>query len=123
MPGLHSYDYAYIRVVPYIDRGEFINVGAILFCRTLRFLDAKIRVDEAKLQALAPTLDIPQLLAHLAFIPRICAGDGPIGQLGQAESFHWLVSPHNTIIQTSPVHSGLCADPAIALDRLVKEIK
>src|SRR4051794_31837362 len=122
MPGLHSYDYAYIRVVPYIERGEFINVGVILFCRTLRFLDAKIRVDEAKLRALAPNLDMSQLLTHLGFIPRTCAGDGPIGQLGQAESFHWLVSPHNTVIQTSPVHSGLCADPAFALERLGKDI-
>jgi hypothetical protein len=122
MPGLHSYDYAYIRVVPYIDHGEFINVGAILFCRTLRFLDAIIRVDEEKIRALAPTTDIPQLMTHLGFIPRICAGEGPIGQLGQAESFHWLVSPHNTMIQTSPVHSGLCVDPVAALDRLVKAI-
>src|SRR5262245_60925337 len=122
MPGLHSYDYAYIRVVPHIDRGEFLNVGVILFCRTLRFLGAKIRMDEAKLAALAPTLEVEQLLTHLGFIPRICAGDGPIGQLGQAESFHWLVSPHNTVIQTSPVHSGLCADPALALERLAQEI-
>jgi len=74
------------------------------------------------LTTLAPPLDIAQLQTHLAFIPRICAGDGPIGQLGQAESFHWLVSPHNTVIQTSPVHSGLCADPAFALERLAKEI-
>jgi hypothetical protein len=122
MPGLHSYDYAFIRVVPHIDRGEFVNVGVILFCRTLRYLEAQIRIEEAKLQVLAPPFDMQQLQTHLGFIPRICAGQGPIGQLGQAESFHWLVSPHNTVIQTSPVHSGLCKDPAFELDHLMKTL-
>jgi hypothetical protein len=122
MPGLHSYDYAFIRVVPHIDRGEFVNVGVILFCRTLRYLDAQIWIDEAKVLALAPPFGMDQLQTHLSFIPRICAGDGAIGQLGQAESFHWLVSPHNTVIQTSPVHSGLCADPVIALEHLMKTL-
>lgn len=123
MPGLHSYDYAFIRVVPHVDRGEFVNVGVILFCRTLRYLDAKIQLDEAKVRALAPPFDMAQLQTHLGFIPRICAGQGPIGQLGQAESFHWLVSPHDTVIQTSPVHSGLCADPAVVLEQLVEKIR
>jgi hypothetical protein len=123
MPGLHSYDYAFIRVVPHIDSGEFVNVGVILFCRTLRYLDAKIQFDEAKVLALAPPFDMAQLETHLGFIPRICAGQGPIGQLGQAESFHWLVSPHDTVIQTSPVHSGLCADPAVTLEQLVEKIR
>ena len=122
MPGLHSYDYAFIRVVPHIDRGEFVNVGAILFCRTLRFLDATIRIDEQKVMALNPPFALQQLQTHLDFIPRICAGKGPIGELGQAESFHWLVAPHDTVIQTSPVHSGLCTDPALALARLVERM-
>ncbi len=122
MPGLHSYDYAFIQVIPHIDRGEFVNVGVILFCRTLRFLDAKIHLNEAKLTMLAPPFNMEQLQTHLSFIPRICAGDGPIGQLGQAESFHWLVAPHNTVIQTSPVHSGLCVDPAATLEDLVKKM-
>ena len=122
MPGLHSYDYAFVRVVPHIERGEFVNVGVILFCRTLRFLDAKIRIDERKLAALKPPFSIEQLQTHLNFIPRICAGHGPIGELGQAESFHWLVAPHNTVIQASTVHSGLCYDPAEALDRLVEKM-
>lgn len=120
MPGLHSYDYAFIRVVPHIDRGEFINVGVILFCRTLRFLDARIVLNEKKLLALSSALKIVQVQEHLALIPMICAGDGPIGELGQAESFHWLVSPYNTVIQTSPVHSGLCSDPEQALTHLMK---
>jgi hypothetical protein len=122
VPGLHSYDYAYVRVVPHIERGEFVNVGVILFCRTLRYLDAKIRLDANRIAALAPAFDLTHLQTHLDFIPRICAGAGPIGQLGQAESFHWLVSPHNTVIQTSPVHSGLCSDPALALARLLEGI-
>ena len=122
MPGLHSYDYAFIRVVPRIENGEFVNVGVILFCRTLRYLNAKIHVNAAKVRALSPDLDMALLLTHLDFVPRICAGDGPIGQLGQAESFHWLVAPHDTMIQTSPVHSGLCTDPAAALERLVQKV-
>ena len=122
MPGLHSYDYAFIRVMPHIESGEFVNVGVILFCRTLRYLDAKLNVDEEKVSVLSPHLDMALLHTHLEFIPRICAGDGPIGQLGQAESFHWLVAPHNTIIQASPVHSGLCTDPAVALERLVTKL-
>jgi hypothetical protein len=120
MPGLHSYEYAFIRVVPLIDRGEFINVGVILFCRTLRYLDARIVLDEAKVQAMAPSLNMTQLQEHLALIPRICAGDGPIGELGQAESFHWLVAPHDTMIQTGPVHAGVCEDPNVALEHLLR---
>lgn len=122
MRGMHSYDYAFIRVVPHIERGEFVNVGAILFCRTLRYLDARIHVDETKMAALTPPFALTQLRTHLDFIPRICAGKGPIGELGQAESFHWLVAPHNTVIQTSPVHSGLCTDPALALARLIEQM-
>lgn len=122
MPTLTSYDYAYIRVVPRVDRGEFINVGVILFCRTRRFLAARIEVDWERVAALAPDLDLALLQEHLALIPRICAGDGPIGALGQAESFHWLVAPHDTIIQSSPVHSGLCRDPQEALDQLAASL-
>ena len=119
MPDLSSYDYALIRVMPCQARGEFVNVGVILFCRTKRFLAARIAVDEARLQALAPELDLDALRRHVALIPEICAGRGPIGALGQADSFHWLVAPHNTVMQTSPVHSGLCHDPEEALDRLM----
>lgn len=119
MPDLSSYDYALIRVMPCQARGEFVNVGVILFCRTKRYLGARIAVDEARLQSLAPELDLDALRRHLALIPEICAGRGPIGALGQADSFHWLVAPHNTVLQTSPVHSGLCHDPEEALDRLM----
>ncbi len=123
MPGHNSYEYAYIRVVPHLDGGEFVNVGVILFCRTQRFLAARIVVDEERILALAPDLDLEQLHAHLDTIPRICDGQGPIGELGQAESFHWLVAPHNTVVQTGPVHAGLCDDPAEALERLAEALQ
>lgn len=122
MPDLNSYDYAYVRVVPSQARGEFVNVGVILFCRTLGFLAACIELDEDRVRAFAPDMDMATLRRHLDIIPRICAGDGPIGVLGQAESFHWLVAPHNTVVQASPVHSGFCADPQEALDRLMQTV-
>jgi hypothetical protein len=121
MSALSSFDYAIIRVVPRVERGEFVNAGAILFCRERRFLDARIELDVNRLAALAPWLEIAAVESQLALIPRICAGDdpGPIGRLSQAERFHWLVAPSSTVIQPSPVHSGLCADPAAELERLL----
>lgn len=116
----HTYDYAFVRVVPRVEQGEFINVGVVFFCRTERFLDVRLAVDQERLLALAPDLDLDLVTAHLDTIPRICEGVGPIGQLPQAERFHWLVAPRSTIIQTSPVHSGLCDDPAAALERITK---
>ncbi|MCB0046784.1 MAG: DUF3037 domain-containing protein [Caldilineaceae bacterium] len=118
---MSSYDYACLRLVPRVEREEFLNVGLILFCRTRRFLDARIELDPMRLRALGPGIteeEIAQIRTHLDLIPRICAGEGPIGALGQAEAFHWLVAPHNTMIQASPVHSGLCDDPAVELARL-----
>ncbi len=117
-----SYDYAVIRVTPRVEREEFLNVGVVLFCRTQRFLAARICLDETRLRMLAPEADVQLITAHLTTIPDICAGKGPIGELGQAEAFHWLVAPHSTIIQASPVHSGLCDDPEEALERLAKAV-
>lgn len=122
MPGSTTYDYAIIRVVPHIDRGEFINTGVVLFCRTKRFLAARIELDEERLRALAPDLDLEVVRDQLELIPRICAGEGPVGRLGLAEAFHWITAPHSTIIQTSPVHSGFCDDPAATLDQLVARL-
>lgn len=113
-----SYDYAYIRVVPRVERDEFVNVGLLLFCRTRRFLGVRIQLNEARLLALDPSIDLVMLRQQLALIERICAGAGPIGVLGQAETFHWLVAPHSTVVQCSPVHSGLCREPEAALERL-----
>ena len=123
MPALNSYDYAIVRVVPCVERGECINVGVILFCRTRRFLGVLISLDTPRLLALFPALDIEAVRNHLDSISLVCAGNaeaGPISQLSQSERFHWLVSPRSTIIQTSPVHSGLCSDPAAVLEHLLK---
>ena len=122
MPTASSFDYAIVRVVPHVEREEFINVGVVLFCRTQRFLAAKIALDEQRLQALFPTVNIDCVTAHLNLIPRICAGDTehPIGQLSQAERFHWLVTPRSTSVQVSAVHTGICTDPAETLSRLLE---
>jgi Protein of unknown function (DUF3037) len=123
MPALNSYDYAIVRVVPCVERGEYINSGVILFCRTRRFLDALIYLDIPRLSTLHPAIDLDMVQRHLDIIPLVCAGSaeaGTIGQLSQSERFHWLVSPRSTIIQTSPTHSGLCTDPAATLEHLLK---
>ncbi len=123
MPTLSAYDYAYVRVVPRVELGTCVNVGVILYCRPRRFLAARILADEAQLQQIAPMINPALLHRHLALIPRICAGEGPIGKLGQADAFHWLVHPHSTVIQTSPVHTGLCQDPEAALETLMHQLK
>ncbi len=125
MPALAPFDYAVVRVVPRVERGEFINVGIVLICRTRRFLGAHIRLDRSRLLALAPEMDLEDIQMHLDFMPLICAGgpeSGPIGQLSQTERFHWLVAPRSTVIQCSPPHSGLCADPTATLDHLLKTL-
>lgn len=125
MPAPSSYDYAIVRVMPYVERGECINAGVILFCRTRRFLGARIALDQGRLLALAPGIDLVEVERHLESIPLICAGlpgSGPIGKLPLAERFHWLVAPRSTIIQTSPVHSGLDVDPVAALDQILKRM-
>jgi hypothetical protein len=121
MPTKSSFDYAIVRVVPRVEREEFINAGVILFCRTRRFLDARIDLDEKRLLALAPDIDIAGVRAHLDLIPCICeGGQGSIGRVDQAERFHWLITPRSTVIQISPVHTGLCTDPAEALEHLLE---
>ncbi len=125
MPAQASYDYAVVRVVPCVERGEFLNVGVILFCRTRRFLAASISIDVERLAALAPQLDVDEVKRHLDRMPLLCAGGkdaGYIGRLSQSERFHWLVAPRSTIIQTSPVHSGLCIDPEIVLKQLLEKM-
>lgn len=121
MPAPSAFEYAAIRVVPRVERGEFLNVGAVLLCRQRRFLDARVALDEARLRLLAPALDFDALAAQLGHIPVICRGGaaaGPIGELPLYERFRWLVAPRSTVIQTSPVHTGLCDDPAAALERV-----
>lgn len=125
MPATSSYDYAIIRVVPFVERGECINIGVIVFCRTQRFLDMLVHFDEQRLRAFAPTLDLGFVQRQVETLVQVCHGgdgSGPIGQLSQAERFHWLVSPRSTVIQVSPVHCGVCSDPASRLRRLLEEL-
>jgi Protein of unknown function (DUF3037) len=121
-PPRDVFQYAVVRVVPRVERGEQLNVGVIVLCRPRRFLGARMQLDVVRLAAVAPDLDPATLRPHLEAIERIAAGDptaGPIARLDLAERFHWLVSPSSTIIQPSEVHTGLCDDPAAELDHLV----
>ena len=119
----HTYDYAIIRLVPRVERGERINVGVILSCPSANFLGARIDLNPTRLLALDPSVDVEAARAHLATIPRVCRGGaeaGEIGALPQRNRFLWLVSPRSTIIQVSPVHTGRTDDPAKALARLLE---
>ena len=121
----YLYDYAVIRVVPKVDREEFINAGIILSCEEKDFLAAKIEIDEKRLKALAPDFDIETARTHLDAIYTICAGGkeaGKIGESSQRQRFHWLTSPKSTIIQISPVHSGYCKDPGETLKHLFEKM-
>ncbi len=123
MAAEHTYDYAIIRIVPRVDRGELINAGVILSCPAVDFLEARIDLDAARLHAIDPAVDVEATRANLEMIPRVCrggAGAGPIGDLPQRSRFHWLVSPRSTIIQMSPVHTGRTDDPEKALQRLLE---
>lgn len=126
-PQPSQFQYAVVRVVPDVERGECLNAGVILLCRPRRYLAARVGLDETKLRTLAPDADPATILPHLAAIERIAAGDpsaGPMARLGQGERFHWLVAPSSTVIQASEVHTGICEDPAEELahlfDRLVR---
>jgi len=117
-----TFDYAVVRVVPHVERGELVNAGVIVYCRARDFLAAKVALDPARLRALAPDADVDAVERALAVIPLIAAGDprgGPIAALPPSERFHWLTAPRSTVTQTSPVHSGLCDDPGAALDGLL----
>lgn len=117
-----SYDYAIIRVVPRVEREEFINVGVIVSCPALEYLAARIELDEARLLALAPGIDLDQVRENLASIPAICGGSGPIGRLTPRERFHWLVAPRSTMIQTSSVHTGRSDEPSRVLEQLLEKM-
>jgi hypothetical protein len=122
---LSSFDYAVVRVVPRVDREEFINVGVILFCLERRFLAAEFHMDPNRLHALAPALDLELVKHHLEAVVKLCNGSpetGPVGQLSKRERFHWLVAPRSTIIQTSAVHSGLCEAPELATQHLMQQL-
>lgn len=122
MPPPVWYSYAIIRVVPRVERGEFANVGVLLFARTLRFLEARVELDRARLLAFAPRLDLPLVERHLDAFVAVSRGDqdaGPIARLSPSERFHWLAAPRSTLVQTSPHHEGQAADPRAALEELL----
>jgi hypothetical protein len=119
-----SFDYALLRVVPRVERQEFINAGVVVYCPEKQYLAARVRFDAARLKALWPEADVALVEKHLQAVERICAGDaaaGPIAKLSQRERFHWLTSPRSTIIQPSPVHTGVCDETGGLLDRLEKQ--
>jgi Protein of unknown function (DUF3037) len=120
-----AFAYAIVRVVPDIERGESFNAGVVLFCRQLRFLAARVGLDEDRLAALAPGLAAEVVTAQLEAIVSVAAGDpaaGPIAAMPESERFGWLVAPSSTIIQPSPVHTGLCENPAETLHELFAEL-
>ena len=125
MSAEQTYDYAIIRVVPRVERGEQVNVGVILSCADSEFLDVRIEVDDAVMRALDPTIDLEAMHEQLALIPIVCRGGeaaGPIGALPARSRFRWLVSPRSTIIQPSPVHTGRTSDPTACLEKLMDRL-
>ncbi len=123
MPTRSSYDYAYLRVVPRVQMGEFMNIGVILYCRTARFLGLRLVYDDARLADFVAPLPFAAVQEQLQMVEATGRGEGPIGTLGQAEIFHWLVAPHSTVIQASAVHTGISDDPAAALEALAAELE
>jgi hypothetical protein len=125
VPAREDFQYAILRVIPRVERGESLNAGVVLFCRRLRFLAARTELDAAALAALSPGCDPAAVRSHLQSLERIAAGDpagGPIAALEPSERFHWLTAPSSTIVQASPVHTGLTADPAAELDHLFAQL-
>jgi Protein of unknown function (DUF3037) len=125
VPAREDFQYAIVRVVPRVERGECLNAGVVLFCRRLAFLRARTELDEEALRVLAPDCDPAEVRPALEALERVAAGDpsgGPIAALEPSERFHWLTAPASTIVQTSPVHTGLTADPAAELEHLFAEL-
>ena len=125
MPALLSFDYAVLRVVPRVEREEFVNAGVVLFCLARDFLEARVELDGDRVRALFPGADLALIEDHLNAVVAIAAGgegSGPIGRLSIRERFHWLVSPRSTVLQVSAVHTGLCESPEQALEQLMDSV-
>ena len=125
MPEKRLFEYSVIRAVPKVERGEFINVGVVLYCASVKFLKASFHLDEKRLNDFSPSLDIPSLREYLHAYEQICAGGsaaGPIGKLPVPERFRWLTATRSTILQSSPVHTGLCDDPGEKLEQIFCEL-
>ena len=125
MPGRSPFQYAIVRVVPRVERGERVNAGVVLFCRPRGFLAARTALDERRVRALDPDADLAVVREHLEAFVRVAAGApdaGPMARLEASERFHWLVAPSSTVLQCSPVHTGLTDDPEAELDRLLTRL-
>lgn len=125
MPQEYLFEYAIIRVVPRVEREEFLNIGVILYCAKQQFLQARYMLDENRLRAFFPKIDIIEITDHICSMERICLGNndaGPIGKLDMASRFRWLTATRSTIIQTSKVHPGFCSNAADTLEKLFKQM-
>lgn len=125
MQDKHIYEYAVIRVIPRVERGEFLNVGVIVFCKGLSYLNMVYSVDEDRLKSLYADIDIDDIKCHLESYEKICSGadtGGPIAKLDLPSRFRWLTAKRSTIIQSSEVHPGLCSDPTQTLEKLFSEL-
>jgi len=119
------FEYAVIRVVPHVEREEFLNIGVILYCSARKYLQTRFHIDESRLKALCNNLDIEELHQHITSFQRICEGGkqaGTIGQLPIAERFRWLTATRSTVLQTSKTHPGLCLDPQQTTDKLFNQL-
>jgi len=124
VPAAASFDYALMRVVPRVERQEFINAGVVVYSPERQYLGARIRLNRDRLVALWPDVDVALVEQHLEAIERICAGDpaaGAIAKMSLRERFHWLTSPRSTIVQPSPVHTGVCQETDGLLERLERQ--
>ena len=120
-----TYDYAVVRVVPDVARGEFLNAGLVLFAKSHHALLSRIALDEGRLAALAPDADVAMIRSHLESIERICEGGeaaGPHAELSASQRFHWLTAPRSPVIQLTPVHSGICDAPETEIERLFERL-
>lgn len=120
-----SFEYAVLRAVPRVEREEFVNIGVVLFCKSLRFLEMRSHLDEARLRTLHDAADVRAVSEALRSFERIVRGEkgaGPIALLDRPERFRWLTAVRSTVLQTSRVHPGLCTDPATALEKLFAEL-
>jgi hypothetical protein len=112
-----AFEYALLRAVPRVERGECLNIGVLVYCQAREFLAAAVHVDTERLAALDPACDVDQVRAAAAAVVRACDGEGPSGATSRGQRFRWLTSPRSTVVQPGPVHAGLTADPARELAR------
>ncbi|MBS2546025.1 DUF3037 domain-containing protein [Catenulispora sp. NL8] len=122
---VQPYEYSVLRAVPRVERGEYVNVGVVLYCQQLDFLGCTTQMDAVRVRALDPTADVEGIEALLGAIAKVCCGgpdSGPAGQDTLGRRFRWLIAPRSTVVQPGPVHTGLTADPAAALDRVAGSV-